>query len=147
VRAQRVASKVGVLWGLILTASLPQLLYLRFGGQGGVKPSTFRFSGLGMRVRRDLHPSVTWVAALIRTPLNADEHMRMRPKMSPPLASTARLLTGFPYLTRDKREEAGITSCREISSERVSFSKQSSIHCGYTDWTDAHFSRYATKRP
>jgi hypothetical protein len=49
----------------------------------GVEPPTFRFSGLGMRVRQALPPSVTWVAALTRTPLNTDERMRMRPKMSP----------------------------------------------------------------
>ncbi len=31
---QRVARKVGVLWGLILPASLLHLLYQQFGGQG-----------------------------------------------------------------------------------------------------------------
>jgi hypothetical protein len=81
-----------------------------------------------MRVRQALPPSVTWVAALIRTPLNADEHMRMRPKMSPPLASAARLLTGFPCLTRDRREEAAIPSHRKLASERVSDVRK--LRCG-----------------
>jgi hypothetical protein len=54
------------------------------GGGPGVRPPTFRFSGLRMRVRQAPHASVACIAALIRTPLNADECMRMRPKMSPP---------------------------------------------------------------
>lgn len=65
--------------------------------KNGVEPLTFRFSGLGTRVRQALPASVTCTAALIRTLLNADECTRMRPEMSPPLASTARPLAGSAH--------------------------------------------------
>ena len=64
------------------------------GARGGVEPSTFRFSGLGTRVRQALPASVTCIAALIRTPLDTNERTRMRPKMSPP---------GLPLPRRDLR--------------------------------------------
>jgi hypothetical protein len=52
--------------------------------RSGVEPPTFRFSGLGITVRRTPLTSVTCIAALTRTLVNADEYMRMRPKMRPP---------------------------------------------------------------
>jgi hypothetical protein len=54
------------------------------GGQGS-RAADLPISGLGMRVRQALSTSVTCIAAPIRTPLNANERMRMRPKMSPRL--------------------------------------------------------------
>jgi len=57
---------------------------VRMVARGGIEPPTFRFSGLGMRVHQALRASVTCIDALIRTPVNPDERMRMRPKMSPP---------------------------------------------------------------
>jgi hypothetical protein len=49
-----------------------------------VGPLTFRFSEVGIIVRRITLRSVTCVAALIRIPMNVDERMRMRPKMRTP---------------------------------------------------------------
>ncbi len=49
-----------------------------------VEPQTFRFSGLGIIVRRIPFTSVTCIAALIRILMNIDERRRMRPKMRPP---------------------------------------------------------------
>ena len=52
--------------------------------RGGVEPPTFRFSGVWITVRRIPLTSVTCIAALNRTRLNADERRRTRPKMRPP---------------------------------------------------------------
>jgi hypothetical protein len=53
-------------------------------GDVRVAPSTFRFSGLGITVRRIPLTSVPCIAALNRTRLNENERRRMRPKMRPP---------------------------------------------------------------
>jgi hypothetical protein len=49
-----------------------------------VEPLTFRFSGVGIAVRRIPLTSATCMAALIWTLMNAGERRWMRPKMRPP---------------------------------------------------------------
>lgn len=48
-----------------------------------MEPLTFRFSGLGITVRRIPLTFVTCIAELMRMPMNVDERRRMRPKMRP----------------------------------------------------------------
>jgi hypothetical protein len=52
--------------------------------KSAVEPPTFRFSGLGIIVHRITLTSVTCIAASIRTSMNVDERIRMRPKTRPP---------------------------------------------------------------
>ena len=49
-----------------------------------LNPLAFRFSGVGIIVRRIPLTSATCIAALIRIPMNVNERRRMRPKMRPP---------------------------------------------------------------
>jgi hypothetical protein len=56
----------------------------RDGSQTVIEPPTFRFSEVWITVRRIPLTSTTCIAALIRTPMNAGERRRMRPKMRPP---------------------------------------------------------------
>lgn len=55
----------------------------RDGRLAVVEPQAFRFSGVGIIVRRVTLTSATCIAALIRTLMNVGERMRMRPKMRP----------------------------------------------------------------
>ena len=95
-RRRRTRSKLARHLGAIETESdsydqAPQRLRCaELVARGGVESPIFRFSGLGTQVRQVMPAFVTCIETLIRTPLNANEHMRMRPKMSPllqPLAS------------------------------------------------------------
>ncbi len=68
-------------------------------GWGGVEPPTFRIQGSGYESAKPRPASVTCIAALTRTPLNGDERIRMRPKMSPSLAFVTRP-SMIAYLTQ-----------------------------------------------
>jgi hypothetical protein len=54
-----------------------------YGHLAVVEPLTFRFSGLGIIVRRIPFTSVTCTVGLMRMSMNLDERRRMRPKMRP----------------------------------------------------------------
>jgi hypothetical protein len=96
--------------------------------RGIVEPPTFRFSGVGITVRRIPLTSAICANTLIRTPMNRGERRWMRPKTRPPGTSCLeQTLRSWGVRYRARLPVAGPSSWPTCSSRRWCQSSNSQL--------------------